>query len=114
MKTRTKSKVKYTADLGDAAEFEGARILTRDEEGALGIPSPEEAKNMRMVYRPSKDTRINVRLDQDTLEGLKSQAAKVGMPYQTLVASALHMIAKGDLQLVFLQGQAAPKQSARG
>ena len=39
---------------------------------------PREAKNSRIVRKIPKGARINVRLDQDTLDGLKTQAAKVG------------------------------------
>lgn len=108
---KQKNKVKYTDDKGEMDDFIDSPILTKEEERALGIPSPEEAKKMRMVYRPAKDTRINVRLDRDTLEGLKRQAAKVGMPYQTLIASALHMIANGNLQLAFFQKGAVSKRA---
>jgi len=111
MKKKTKNRVKYTDDLGEMDDFIGSPILTKEQEKALGIPSPEEAKKMRMVYRPAKkDTRINVRLDQVTLEGLKLQAAKLGMPYQTLVASALHLIANGELQLGFFK-KTMPKRA---
>ncbi len=110
MKNKTKQRVKYTDDLGEMDGFDESKILTRAEERALGIPMPGEAKNMRIVRKTPKDARINVRLGQDTLEELKIQAARVGMPYQTLAASVLHMLAKGELQLAFFQ-KSAPKRA---
>lgn len=102
MKNKIKHQVKYTDDLGDAGEFEGARLLTREEEKALGLPMPGEAKKMPIVHRTARGTRINVRLGEDTLDALKSVAFRLGMPYQTLAASVLHMVANGEIHLAFL------------
>jgi len=46
-----------------------------------------------------KVARINIRLAQSTLEGLKARAEEAGMPYQTLAASVLHLVASGRLRL---------------
>ena len=37
-----------------------------------------------------KDRRINIRLSQKDLEGIQAKAARVGMPYQTLISSIIH------------------------
>ena len=37
-----------------------------------------------------KNQRINIRLSQRDLEGIKLAAVREGMPYQTLIASILH------------------------
>jgi|GEM_PF-2889703 len=44
-----KSKVKYTDDLGTAAEFEGAKPLSKAAARALGIPSPNKVAMMPVV-----------------------------------------------------------------
>ncbi len=44
-----------------------------------------------------KDTRINIRLSSRDVEKLKTNAAELGMPYQTLVASVLHQYVDGRL-----------------
>jgi predicted DNA binding CopG/RHH family protein len=37
-----------------------------------------------------KDAKINIRLSQFDLEGLKRLAVREGLPYQTLISSILH------------------------
>ena len=44
-----------------------------------------------------KDTRINIRLTSRDVEKLKTNAAELGMPYQTLIASVLHQYVDGKL-----------------
>lgn len=44
-----------------------------------------------------KDARINIRLSEADLEGLKAKAAEEGLPYQTLIASILHKFVSGRL-----------------
>lgn len=58
--------------------------------GSLGLPLPGKT---------AKETRINVRLSGATLAGLKARAEEAGMPYQTLAASVLHLVATGRLRL---------------
>lgn len=101
MKNKAKKRtIKYTDDKGELDGFDEANILTRKQEKALGLPMPGEAKKMRIVHRTA---RINVRLGEDTLEDLKAEAGRLGMPYQTLAASVLHMVASGEIRLTFLQ-----------
>ena len=45
-----------------------------------------------------KDKRINIRLSNNDLEALKTNAAELGLPYQTLVSSVLHQYATNRLQ----------------
>lgn len=40
---------------------------------------------------------ISLRLDGSDLAQLKSEAARLGMPYQTLLGSILHQYVSGDL-----------------
>jgi predicted DNA binding CopG/RHH family protein len=44
-----------------------------------------------------KDKRINIRLSSFDLEALKTSAAEMGLPYQTLVSSILHQYISGRL-----------------
>ncbi len=44
-----------------------------------------------------KDQRMNIRIAQRDLEGLKTKALEEGMPYQTLVASIIHKYITGKL-----------------
>jgi len=44
-----------------------------------------------------KDKRINIRLSSKDLQMLKTTAAELGMPYQTLVSSVLHQYLTGRL-----------------
>jgi predicted DNA binding CopG/RHH family protein len=45
-----------------------------------------------------KDQRMNIRIAQRDLEGLKTKALEEGMPYQTLVSSILHKYVTGKLK----------------
>ena len=94
MKAKT---VEYTNDLGAMKGFERSRVLTRTQEHALGIPAPGAAT--RLVRKAKKPARINIRMAEETLDGLKVRAAEAGLPYQTLAASVLHMVATGKLRL---------------
>lgn len=78
---------------------ENVKPLTRKQERALGIPTPGKVR----LRKVPKTTRINIRLAEDTLEGLKAQAAEAGIPYQTLAASVLHLVARGKLKLALVQ-----------
>jgi predicted DNA binding CopG/RHH family protein len=40
---------------------------------------------------------ISIRLDGSILAALKSEAEKLGLPYQTFIGSLLHRYANGDL-----------------
>jgi len=40
---------------------------------------------------------MNIRIESEELERIKGQAAKEGLPYQTLVKSVLHKYVTGQL-----------------
>lgn len=44
-----------------------------------------------------KDRRVNIRLSQTDLEGVRAIAMEEGLPYQTLIASVLHKYVSGAL-----------------
>jgi hypothetical protein len=93
MKAKT---IEYTNDLGAMKGFEGAKTLTRAQERALGLPAPGAV--IQLVRKAKKPARINIRMADETLEELKARAAEAGIPYQTLAASVLHMVATGKLR----------------
>ena len=45
----------------------------------------------------TKSARLSVRLTQNDFNALKSQAAREGLPYQTLVSSLIHKYVTGQL-----------------
>ena len=47
-------------------------------------------------YTLSKPKNINIRLQVMSLERIKSKAASLGIPYQTLASSILHQYASGQ------------------
>ena len=72
----------------ERGEFESLRSF-RAEKKAL-----EDAARNTL----KKDMRVNIRLSSRDLSLLKKRAARDGMPYQTLMASALHKFATGRLR----------------
>ena len=99
MKTKRK-KPTYTAEpVEEGWEFDGARALDRGQQAALKIPAPATAGKMKVVRKPARPARINIRTTHETIAGLRARAEEAGLPYQTLAASVLHMVARGDLKL---------------
>jgi len=99
MKTKKKKPVYTDEPAGEGWHFEEGRALTRAQERALGLPSPTAARNIKVVRKPARPARINIRTTHETIAGLRARAEEAGLPYQTLAASVLHMVAKGDLKL---------------
>jgi predicted DNA binding CopG/RHH family protein len=92
-----KHKPNYTNEPAEEGwGFDETKALNKGQERSLGIPSPTAAKAMRLVRKPA---RINIRTTHETIAGLRARAEEAGMPYQTLAASILHMVAKGELKL---------------
>lgn len=40
---------------------------------------------------------VNIRLDAITVDGIKNEAERMGLPYQTLINSILHRFVTGEL-----------------
>jgi predicted DNA binding CopG/RHH family protein len=59
----------------------------------------DEIKKHREIAKNTlkKDKRINIRLSSNDLQMLKTTAAELGIPYQTLVSSILHQYVTGRL-----------------
>jgi predicted DNA binding CopG/RHH family protein len=45
-----------------------------------------------------KDSRINIRISQMDLEGIRAKALQEGIPYQTLISSILHKYVSGQMK----------------
>lgn len=54
-------------------------------------------RDFKDIAKQTKDARINLRLTKEVLYYFQEQAAKQGIPYQTLINSALFKIANGQL-----------------
>ena len=94
-------KLKF-APFEDAADREA---ITASIKGKLVPLPPEEEAELKAVlreaainYRKKKEARINIRLPEIDLAGLKAKAEEEGMPYQTLIASVLHKFVNGRLK----------------
>ncbi len=95
-----KKKPNYVDEPSEAGwQFDGSQVLTRAQQRALGLPAPAAAGKMAVRRKPSRPARINIRTTHETIAGLRARAEEVGLPYQTLAASVLHMVAKGDFKL---------------
>lgn len=59
----------------------------------------EVKKSMKDAAKKTllKDQRMNIRIPQKDLEGLKAKAMEEGLPYQSLVSSILHKYVTGML-----------------
>jgi predicted DNA binding CopG/RHH family protein len=103
MKTKIK-KLNYTAEPADKEwKFVAGPALDREQQNALGIPDSSLASKMKVVRKPARPARINIRTTHETIAGLRARAEEAGLPYQTLAASVLHMVAKGELKLALLR-----------
>ena len=84
-------------------------VLESVERGAwkrVSLTSKEKARYIQAARNTlKKDRRINIRLSQNDLEGLKLTAVRQGLPYQTLVTGILH-------QYVTRQWQSLPSAQA--
>jgi predicted DNA binding CopG/RHH family protein len=97
---KTKSRITYKDEPKEEGWEFNPSAAAIDERAAskLGIPTHSQAR-AHLRRKQTKETRINVRLSANTLAGLKQKAEEAGMPYQTLAAAALHMLATGKLRL---------------
>ncbi len=70
-----------------------------DEGTLISDLSPEKQEEFKQAARNTleKRTRISTRLPMGDLYKLKAKAERLGMPYQTLLASVIHRYVEGDL-----------------
>jgi predicted DNA binding CopG/RHH family protein len=104
MKTKRKKPSYAEEPRGDGWGFDQSKALTRAQQRALGLPSPSAAAKMTVSRKPARPARINIRTTHETIAGLRARAEEAGLPYQTLAASVLHMVARGDLKLSLAPG----------
>jgi predicted DNA binding CopG/RHH family protein len=80
---------------------EEAALLEAYERGNLKVKSASaaERKKAQLAARETlkRDQRMNIRMSSLDMIELQAKAAKLGMPYQTLVASVLHQYLTGRL-----------------
>jgi predicted DNA binding CopG/RHH family protein len=80
---------------------EEKEILEAYEQGDLKTVKDfkKESKMIRQAAGNTlrKDRRVNIRLANRDLDGIRAKAAEEGIPYQTLIASILHKFVSGRL-----------------
>jgi predicted DNA binding CopG/RHH family protein len=80
---------------------EERELLASVERGKWRSAGPHKAVVTRYVRTArrtlKKDRRVNIRLTQVDLEGIRARAIEEGLPYQTLIASLLHKYVAGSL-----------------
>ncbi len=82
----------------DKEEKELLKSLERDEWESVENLDDEIQKHREIAKNTlKKDQRINIRLSSNDLDSLKTTAAELGLPYQTLISSILHQYASGRL-----------------
>ena len=104
MKTKKKKPIYSKEPSSEGWAFDQDKALTRAQERSLGLPSPSAAAKMTVSLKPARPARINIRTTHETIAGLRARAEEAGLPYQTLAASVLHMVARGDLKLSLTHG----------
>lgn len=76
--------------------------LLRAIEGDLLRPRALTANERSLYVQAAQQTlkknqRINIRLSDHDLLGVKRRAAELGLPYQTLISGLIHQFIEGDL-----------------
>lgn len=56
-----------------------------------------DSRNFKEMARRTKESRINLRLQDEVLKYFQDLSAKEGIPYQTLINSVLFKVATGQL-----------------
>ncbi len=63
-------KLNYTAEPADEGwKFAAGPALDHDQQMALGIPEPSVAGQMKVVRKPARPARINIRTTHETIAG---------------------------------------------
>ena len=88
--------IKLLALVHHALPMDFKKIATNNQNFRL----PEEKRNEFKEYALNtirKDKRVNIRINEHDLEGIKRKAIEEGLPYQTLISSILHKYLNGKL-----------------
>jgi predicted DNA binding CopG/RHH family protein len=87
-------------------------LLAAYDRGLLGsVATKAELSRFKAAARATaiKDRRVNIRLSSGDLQDIQVKALEHGLPYQTLIASVLHMYVTGRLA----ERESQPKPAAR-
>ena len=57
----------------------------------------KETRDLGQIAQATKQSRINLRLQQEVLDFFQLEADRMGIPYQTLINGVLHQFSKGEL-----------------
>ncbi len=87
---------------GDGLDSEEKALLRALEHGEIKYKKPAKAERDEAMSAArttlKRDKRMNIRVSSMDMLGLQTKAAKLGMPYQTLVSSILHQYLTGRLK----------------
>lgn len=84
----------------DYTEEELELLETMENQPLVGVPNlAQEMERLKASVKTklSKRKSINLRLLENDLQRIKTEAIKEGIPYQTLISSILHKYVQGDL-----------------
>ena len=84
----------------DYTEEELELLEVMENQPLVSVPNlAQEMEQLKTSVKTklSKRKSINLRLLENDLQRIKTEAIKEGVPYQTLISSILHKYAQGDL-----------------
>ena len=80
----------------DKMEKELSKSYENDEWVSVDNLESEKLKYQEIArYTIQKNKRINIRISEKDLNGIKLRAREEGIPYQTLISSVLHKFVSG-------------------
>ncbi len=80
----------------DKMEKELSKSYENDEWVSVDNLKSEKLKYQEIArYTIQKNKRINIRISEKDLNGIKLRAREEGIPYQTLISSVLHKFVSG-------------------
>lgn len=82
----------------DEDEAELLRAIEGDLLRPRALTESERSRYVEAAQQTlKKNQRINIRLSDHDLLGVKRRAAELGLPYQTLISGLIHQFVEGDL-----------------
>jgi predicted DNA binding CopG/RHH family protein len=84
----------------DYTEEELELLEAMENQPLVSVPNlTQEMEQLKVSVKTklSKRKSINLRLLENDLQRIKTEAIKEGIPYQTLISSILHKYVQGDL-----------------
>ncbi len=85
----------------DYTEEELELLEAMENKSLVSVPNlAQEMEQLKASVKTklSKRKSINLRLLENDLQRIKTEAIKEGIPYQTLISSILHKYVQGDLE----------------